>query len=105
MLNNQEKNKYSVIEKLENGKITRKEASNELKISLRQVDRLRIKYHKYGEAGFVHQNKGKIPANKFNEDFIEEIENLYLEKHYDFNFEHFLVTMSIVNMIYLMILC
>lgn len=89
MLNNQEKNKYSVIKKLENGKITRKEASNELRISLRQVDRLRIKYRKYGEAGFVHQNKGKIPANKFNEDLIEEIENLYLEKHYDFNFEHF----------------
>ena len=89
MLNNQEKNKCSVIEKLENGKITRKEASNELRISLRQVDRLRIKYRKYGEAGFVHKNKGKIPANKFNEDLIEEIENLYLEKHYDFNFEHF----------------
>ena len=44
MLNEQEKNKFAIIKKLENGEITRKEAADELKISLRQVDRLRINY-------------------------------------------------------------
>lgn len=44
MLNDQEKNKFTIIKKLENGEITRKEAADELKISLRQVDRLRINY-------------------------------------------------------------
>ncbi len=89
MLNDQEKNKFAIIKKLENGEITRKEASYELKISLRQVDRLRIKYRNYGEKGFIHKNKGKIPVNKLNKNLIDELENLYLEKHYDFNFEHF----------------
>ena len=89
MLNEQEKNKFAIIKKLENGEITRKEAADELKISLRQVDRLRIKYRNYGEKGFIYKNKGKIPVNKLNKNLIDELENLYLEKHFDFNFEHF----------------
>ena len=89
MLNDQEKNKFTIIKKLENGEITRKKAANELKISLRQVDRLRINYRNYGEKGFIHKNKGKIPVNKLNRNLIDKLENLYLEKHYDFNFEHF----------------
>ena len=89
MLNYQEKNKFTIIKKLENGEITRKEAADELKISLRQVDRLRINYRNYGEKGFIHKNKGKIPVNKLNRNLIDKLENLYLEKHYDFNFEHF----------------
>lgn len=89
MLNDQEKNKFTIIKKLENGEITRKEAADELKISLRQVDRLRINYRNYGEKGFIHKNKGKIPVNKLNRNLIDKLENLYLEKHYDFNFEHF----------------
>ncbi len=39
--------------------------------------------------GFIHKNRGKINPNKINENLIEELENLYLDKHYDFNFEHF----------------
>ena len=89
MLNDQEKNKFTIIKKLENGEITRKEAADELKISFRQVDRLRINYRNYGEKGFIHKNKGKIPVNKLNRNLIDKLENLYLEKHYDFNFEHF----------------
>ena len=89
MLNDQEKNKFTIIKKLENGEITRKEAADELKIYLRQVDRLRINYRNYGEKGFIHKNKGKIPVNKLNRNLIDKLENLYLEKHYDFNFEHF----------------
>ena len=89
MLNDQEKNKFTIIKKLENGEITRKKAADELKISLRQVDRLRINYRNYGEKGFIHKNKGKIPVNKLNRNLIDKLENLYLEKHYDFNFEHF----------------
>ena len=89
MLNEQERKKYTTIEKLENVEITRKEASNELKVSLRQIDRLRITFHSYGEQGFIHKNRGKENPNKINDELIEELENLYLEKHYDFNFEHF----------------
>jgi len=89
MLKEQERKKYTTIEKLENGEITRKEASDELKVSLRQIDRLRITFHSYGEEGFIHGNRGKENPNKKDENLIKELEELYLEKHYDFNFIHF----------------
>lgn len=41
MLNDKERKKYEAIDKVINGKITRKEAAVELNITLRQVDRLK----------------------------------------------------------------
>lgn len=89
MLNEQERKKYTIIEKLENGKITRKEASDELKVSLRQIDRLRVTFHSCGEKGFIHGNRGKENPNKKDNVIIKELESLYLKECYDFNFEHF----------------
>ena len=89
MLNDKERKKYETIEKLVNGLITRKEASIDLDLSLKQIDRLKNIYYSEGEIGFVHKNRGKENPNKISDDLIDELENLYLEKHYDFNFEHF----------------
>ena len=41
MLNDKENKKYEIIEKVVNGILTRKEASIELKLSLKQIDRLK----------------------------------------------------------------
>ena len=41
MLNDKENKKYETIEKVINGFMTRKEASIELKLSLKQIDRLK----------------------------------------------------------------
>ena len=48
MLNDKERKKYEIIEKVINGFITRKEASIELKLSLKQIDRLKNIYHSEG---------------------------------------------------------
>ena len=89
MLNNKENKKYETIEKVVSGLMTRKEASVELKLSLKQIDRLKNIYYSYGKEGFVHKNRGKENPNKKDENLIKELEELYLEKHYDYNFEHF----------------
>lgn len=89
MLNEKESKKYETIEKVVNGIMTRKEAMAELGITRQQIYRLIIKYHTDGESGFSHKNKNKIPANKKDRNLIEELENLYLKNHYDYNFEHF----------------
>ena len=89
MLNEKERKKYEVIENVINGNITRKEAMEKLELTRQQIYRLIIKYHTEGEKGFVHKSTGKIPVNKLNEKMIEELENLYLEVHYDFNLIHF----------------
>ena len=89
MLNDKEIKKYEIIEKVANGLLTRKEASIELKLSLKQIDRLKKVYHSKGKDGFIHGNRGKENSNKKDENLIKELEALYLEKHYDFNFVHF----------------
>ena len=89
MLNNEERKKYETIEKVANGLMTRKEASYELELSIKQIDRLKKIYFSEGEKGFIHKNRGKKNKNKINENIINELEDLYLEKYYDFNFEHF----------------
>ncbi|MGN1379591.1 MAG: ISNCY family transposase, partial [Bacilli bacterium] len=81
--------KYETIEKVINGFMTRKEASIELKLSLKQIDRLKSIYYSKGKDGFIHGNRGKVNPNKKNENLIKTLEELYLEKHFDFNFEHF----------------
>jgi hypothetical protein len=89
MLNDKEKKKYETIEKVVNCLITRKEASSELELSLKQIDRLKKVYQTEGEKGFTHKNRGKENPNRKDKKLFDELEDLYLEKYYDFNFEHF----------------
>ena len=48
-----------------------------------------IAYKECGESGFVHGNKGKECSFKIKKTIIEELENLYLDEYYDFNFQAF----------------
>lgn len=89
MLNDNERKKYETIDKVVNGVMTRKEASIELELSLRQIDKLKRKYIANGKDGFIHGNRGKSNPNKKDDDLINKLEELYLKDFYDFNFEQF----------------
>ena len=89
MLNEYEKNKFDTISKVVSKEITVKEAMEKLNLTERQIYRLKKIYIETGENGFIHKNRGKENPNKKDNDMIEELENLYLQKHYDFNFKHF----------------
>ena len=89
MLNDKENEKYSIIEKVVNGTMTRKEAMCELKKSRQQIYRLINLYYSEGKKGFIHGNRGKNNPNKIDENLIKKLEELYLEDCYDFNFEQF----------------
>lgn len=89
MLNEYEQNKYNIIEKITKGELTRKEASYELNLSLKQIDRLKKIYHNHGKEGFVHKNRGKDPQNKKVYLIIDELKKLYLTEYYDYNFQAF----------------
>lgn len=86
MLNENELKKYNVISELENGIITRKEASYKLNLSLKQIDRLRVVYQLNGKEGFIHKGRGKPSSKKTEKSIIEELEQLYLNEYYDYNF-------------------
>ena len=89
MLNDNERKKYETIDKVIKGKMTRKEASVELDLTLKQIDRLKKIYITDGEKGFIHGNRGKSNTNKKDDTLINELEELYLKDFYDFNFEQF----------------
>ena len=88
-LNEKEQKTFTIIEKIINNEMTRKEAMCELNLSRQQIYRLINLYHSEGKDGFVHKNRGKANPNKKDKNLIKELEELYLEKHYDFNFIHF----------------
>lgn len=89
MLNEYEQKKYDVISKLEAKEINAKEAMKLLNLSECQIYRLKKRLISNGKQGFIHGNKGKSNPNKIKQNLIDELEDLYLEKHYYFNFEHF----------------
>ncbi len=88
-LNEKEQKTFTIIEKVINNEITRKEAMYELDLSRQQIYRLVNLYHAAGKDGFIHGNRGKSNPNKKDESLIKELEELYLNEFYDYNFEHF----------------
>lgn len=89
MLNEYEKLKYDTISKFVSKEITIKEAMKLLDLKECQIYRLKKIYIEQGEKGFIHKNRGKESINKKDKELISEIEKIYLEKYYDFNFQHF----------------
>ena len=88
-LNIKEQKTYDTIAKITNNELTRKEAMFELHKSRQQIYNLIKVYNEQGIDGFVHKNRGRAPVNKLNSQLIKEIENLYLDEYYDYNFEAF----------------
>ena len=76
-MNEYEEKKFNIIEKIEKGELTRKEAAYELDLSLKQIDRLRKVYKTIGKDGFIHKGRGKVSHKKIDKQLIEELEQLY----------------------------
>ncbi len=89
-LNEKELNIYNTIKKIVGGEIDKKTAAINLSMSIRNINRLIIKYHKDGIEGFSHKNKGKNPYNKkISEELSDNISNDYIESHFKYNFTHY----------------
>ena len=86
-MNEQEKN--YVIKELVDHNGNKNRTAKKLGISRRQIDRLILKYKEKGKSGFVHGNRGHIPAKALDKSISENIILLYKNKYYDFNFNHF----------------
>ena len=81
--------KLNEIKKVVIGESTKKEASDNLGLTVRQIDRLILKYKNEGEIGFIHKNRGKESKKKIPENIKEEMINLYITEYFDYNFTHF----------------
>ena len=89
MLNEYEQKKYDTISKFVSKEIDIMEAMRLLDLKECQIYRLKKIFINEGKEGFRHKGRGKVNPNKKDDNLIKTLEDLYLEKHYDFNFEHF----------------
>ena len=74
-LKEREIEKLNVIKKVFIGECTKKEASDSLGLTVRQINRLLIKFKEEGEKGFIHKNRGKESKNKVSLEIKKEISN------------------------------
>ena len=82
-----EQKKYEVIKELVNHSGNKNRASKKLGIFRRQVNRLIIKYNE--KIWLCSGNRGHIPSKALDKSISENIILLYMNKYYDFNFNHF----------------
>ena len=85
ILNDSERKKCDTIKLLLESQLSRKEVSQLLNISLRQVDRLKNIFLTEGEEGFIHKNRNIQKKNKIPDKIIEELIDLYIDRYYYFS--------------------
>lgn len=88
-LKENERKKLDAIKKVLAGEYTKQEACSEVGLTIRQINRLIIKYKAEGEDGFVHKNRGKESKKKVDSQIKKEITDLYVTEYFDYNFTHF----------------
>lgn len=81
--------KYQVIKRLADEGGSKDRAALTLGITRRQVNRLLNAYKEKGKSAFVHGNRGRQPATTISEKTRKDVVDLYRNKYYDANFEHF----------------
>lgn len=83
-LEEKEKQKLSVITNLLNRKITNGEAAKQLKLSIRQVQRLKTEVQRYGSWALIHKLKGRPSNHQLNQAVKLRAISLVKEKYSDF---------------------
>ncbi|WP_044600247.1 ISNCY family transposase, partial [Candidatus Stoquefichus massiliensis] len=84
-----EQYKYDIIKNLVDNNGNKKRAANKLNCSIRTINRLITKYENQGKTGFIHGNRGRIPATSFPDETKSKIIELYMNDYGDANLRHF----------------
>lgn len=92
ILNMKESRKYEVIRQLVDKGIcsaAKNRAAVKLSCSRRTIDRLIVLYRNEGKEGFIHHNRNRSPAIRFDELIKRKIIDLYVNDYPDANISHF----------------
>jgi transposase len=85
ILSHKEIDRLSVIQRLEEDRISQQEAAQQLKISVRQVRRVLKRYRQEGAAGLTSRRRGKVSNNRLSDALRVEIQQHVAERYADFN--------------------
>lgn len=85
-----EQKKYEVIKSLADHPAPNKQrAAITLGCTVRHINRMLKGYREQGKAYFIHGNRGRKPANTIPDKTRNLVVDLYRNKYFDANFEHF----------------
>ncbi len=88
-LNPKEQNRLMVLNRLETGQITGRQAAKLLQVSLRHLKRVLAAYRVDGAAALAHGNCGRKPPNALDEEIKKKVLELAQKKYIGFNTQHF----------------
>src|SRR5713101_9842357 len=81
--------RWDAVARLGAGKLTLQEPPRVLRLSVRQLRRIRRAVERAGRAGLCHGNAGQVPVNKLRAAVRTRILRLRRTKYRDFNDAHF----------------
>lgn len=76
--------KYNVIKKAINRKLTNREAGLILKLSDRQIRRLKNRVNQFGIKGIIHKSRGRPGNRKIKKEILDKTKHLLKIRYYDF---------------------
>ncbi|HEY8528162.1 MAG TPA: ISNCY family transposase, partial [Paenibacillaceae bacterium] len=88
-LTKEELKRVMVLEQWIDGRLTEQDVSRILKLSVRQVYRLKAKYVHGGAQTIAHGNRGRKPAHALTDPIKQHVQRLYQERYYGSNCTHF----------------
>lgn len=84
IMSKKERQRKSIFDLVKLGELTQLDASKRLYLSYRQTKRAYQRYIKEGDAGLIHQSRGKVSPRAFSSEMKKTVLALYEEKYWDF---------------------
>ena len=81
IMSKKERQRKAILEQIEAGHLTRREASQRLSISGRQLKRILSRYRTLGDAGLIHKNRNRRSNRGATEEKKRQVLAIYQE-HY-----------------------
>jgi transposase len=87
-LTRDELKRVKVLERVASGSMSNAEAAETLRITCRQLRRLKSRYSQEGEEGLIHGNRGRKPKHALSQELKSKVLHLFEKKYSDSNFCH-----------------
>lgn len=89
LMSQKELQRYHVMSKVLEGRMTTLDAAGSLNLSRRQVFRIKAKVIASGPEGVIHGNRGRVPFTVKPERLMKKVRDLYQKIYKGFNITHF----------------
>lgn len=83
-MNKKERWRKTLLEQILTNQLSRNDVAQRLSLSKRQLRRIMRRYEQHGDAGLIHQSRGKTSGHSYPSEFREHVISLYQQKYLDF---------------------